>query len=128
MKSSALRVFYMGDHLGHRGGGIHGVTTYFLNALPAIEAEGVQPTVVFIGEQHPAAQKLENLGVQARFLGLKNGIRGLFLPLMTRWMRVGMTCFIFLISSLTSAAPWPPASGGFLRSCTCMTNFTCHGQ
>jgi glycosyltransferase involved in cell wall biosynthesis len=65
-----LRVFLMADHLGHADGRIHGGTTYFINAIPALARGGLDLTVVFMGPEHPAAEKLEEEGIHPHFLGL----------------------------------------------------------
>ena len=65
-----LRVFLLADHLGHSAGRVHGGTTYFLNAIPAMVHSGLDMTVCFMQARHPQAERLEAAGVQAHFLGL----------------------------------------------------------
>lgn len=66
-----LRVFFMADHLGHRGGRVHGGTTYYVNTIPELIEAGVSVTSVFMGPRHPAVERLEARGVSPTFLGLE---------------------------------------------------------
>jgi glycosyltransferase involved in cell wall biosynthesis len=61
-------VLFLADHLGHSGGVSHGVTSYFLQVLPALRAAGVNLTVCFLREPHPAAQALRGQGIEPIFL------------------------------------------------------------
>jgi glycosyltransferase involved in cell wall biosynthesis len=61
-------VMFLGDHFGYPSGVAHGVTTYFLNVLPAIKAAGVDMTACFLREPHPAAAALTHAGIDPVFL------------------------------------------------------------
>jgi glycosyltransferase involved in cell wall biosynthesis len=61
-------VLVLGDHLGYQGGIAHGVTSYFLQVLPALRAAGVDLTVCFLREPHAAADPLREQGIQPIFL------------------------------------------------------------
>ncbi len=72
MKTSAPAcpsVLVLADHLGYRGGIAHGVTSYFLQVLPALRAAGVDLTVCFLRQPHPAAEPLRKAGIEPVFLG-----------------------------------------------------------
>jgi glycosyltransferase involved in cell wall biosynthesis len=56
------------DHLGYAGGVVHGVTTYFLEVLPALVEAGVALTVCYLREPHPAADGLRERGIAPVFL------------------------------------------------------------
>lgn len=62
------RVLALADHLGHPDGKVHGGTTYFVNHYPAM-ARAVDLTVCFMSDRHPAAERLEQRGVEPIFLG-----------------------------------------------------------
>jgi len=62
-------VMLLGDTFGYPAGVSHGVTTYYLNVIPALLRAGVDLTVCLLREPHPAAQKLERLGIHPIFLG-----------------------------------------------------------
>jgi glycosyltransferase involved in cell wall biosynthesis len=57
----------MGDHLGYDAGVVHGVTIYFLNVMPALRKAGLNFTVCFLRNSHPAAQRLIDAGVTPIF-------------------------------------------------------------
>ena len=59
----------MADHLGYSGGVGHGVTSYFLQVLPALRAAGVELTACFLRDPHPAAETLRESGIHPIFLG-----------------------------------------------------------
>lgn len=61
-------VMFLGDHFGYPSGVAHGVTTYFLNTLPAIKKAGVDITACFLREPHPAAAPLKESGIDPIFL------------------------------------------------------------
>ena len=65
----SLRIFLLADHFGHDEGRVHGGTTYFLNAVPAMVQSGLEVTVCFMHERHPRADLLEAAGVPVHFLG-----------------------------------------------------------
>jgi len=65
---AAIRVLALADHLGHPDGRIHGGTTYFINCYPALQRAGVELTACFLGEEHPAGQRLRDAGVHPIFL------------------------------------------------------------
>ena len=62
------RVMIVADHLGYAGGVVHGVTTYFLDVLPALAEAGVALTVCYLREPHPAADGLRERGISPVFL------------------------------------------------------------
>ena len=68
---SIPRVLILGDHLGYPGGVMHGITTYFLNILPAMRRAGVNLTLCFLREAHPAAERLRQEGINPIFLSLR---------------------------------------------------------
>ncbi len=59
---------FMGDHFGYPSGVAHGVTAYVLNVLPALVRAGVDLTVCFMREPHPAAEALSQCGIRPIFL------------------------------------------------------------
>jgi glycosyltransferase involved in cell wall biosynthesis len=61
-------VLVLADHLGYQGGIAHGVTSYFLQVLPALRAAGVDLTLCLLREPHAAAEPLRELGIQPIFL------------------------------------------------------------
>ena len=63
-----IRVLFTNDHLGHESGEIHGVTSYFLNVIPALQSEEVEVVACFLRDRHPAADELEARGVRPIFL------------------------------------------------------------
>lgn len=63
-----MRVLCLADHLGHRGGGVHGGTTYFETALPSLRRAGVDIHAGFLDPPHPAAERLRSAGVEPTFL------------------------------------------------------------
>ncbi len=56
------------DHFGYPGGVAHGVTTYFLEVLPALVEAGVEVHTCFMREPHPAADALRERGITPNFL------------------------------------------------------------
>lgn len=68
-----LRVMVVGDHLGYPGGVLHGVTTYYLDVLPALAAAGVELTVCFLREPHQASESLRGHGISVLFLSAARG-------------------------------------------------------
>jgi glycosyltransferase involved in cell wall biosynthesis len=52
------RVLFVGDHFGHPGGVVHGVTTYYRTVLPGLARHGVAATLCLLGPGHPAAAAL----------------------------------------------------------------------
>jgi glycosyltransferase involved in cell wall biosynthesis len=67
--SGPLRVLFLSDHLGHANGRIHGVTTYFMETLPAFDRTRVTPTLCILKPTHRAAAHFVAAGVQPIFLG-----------------------------------------------------------
>lgn len=63
-------VLIVGDHFGYPGGVHHGVTTYFLEVLPALVKAGVRLSACFLRERHPAAEALRDFGIEPIFLSL----------------------------------------------------------
>ena len=61
-------VMFLGDHFGYPSGVMHGVTSYFLNVLPALSAAGVDITACFLRDPHPAAAALRGSGIEPLFL------------------------------------------------------------
>ena len=66
---SPLRVLFLSDHLGHANGRIHGVTTYFLETLPAFDRARVTPTLCLLQPHHRAEARFAAAGVPPVFLG-----------------------------------------------------------
>lgn len=64
-----LRVVVLSDHLGRRNGGIHGVTTWFLETLPAFDRARIDPSLYILQPWHPVAERFEALGVPLRCFG-----------------------------------------------------------
>ena len=62
------RVMIVADHLGYARGVVHGVTTYFLEVLPALAEAGVELTVCYLRQPHPAAESLRERGISPVFL------------------------------------------------------------
>ena len=52
------RVLFVGDHLGHPGGVVHGLTTYYAGVLPGLARHGVLARLCLLGRVHPAAASL----------------------------------------------------------------------
>jgi len=67
-QSRPPRVLVVADHLGYPGGVWHGVTTYFIEVLPALVRAGVDLRVVYLREPHPAAETLRERGISPVFL------------------------------------------------------------
>jgi glycosyltransferase involved in cell wall biosynthesis len=63
-----LRVLLIGDHFGYAAGVAHGVTSYYLNVLPALFATGVSILPCFLRGAHPLARQLLDAGIEIRFL------------------------------------------------------------
>lgn len=62
-------VMLLGDTFGYPSGVSHGVTTYYLNVVPALLRAGVDLTVCLLRERHPAARQLDRMGIRPFFLG-----------------------------------------------------------
>ena len=62
------RVLIVADHLGYPGGVWHGVTTYFIEVLPALVRAGVDLKVLYLREPHPAVDILRERGISPVFL------------------------------------------------------------
>lgn len=62
------RVLFLADHLGPPDGGVHGVTTYLLDVLPALKRIGADVAACFLREAHPAAKSLRAHDIQVWFL------------------------------------------------------------
>jgi glycosyltransferase involved in cell wall biosynthesis len=68
MRATALPpVMILGDHFGYPGGVPHGVTSYFLQVLPALRRAGIDLTVCFLREPHPSAEGLRAHGITPIF-------------------------------------------------------------
>ncbi|RPI57399.1 MAG: hypothetical protein EHM50_11645, partial [Lysobacterales bacterium] len=66
------RILFLADHLGPDAGGtagIHGVTTYLLDALPVLKATGCEVGACFLRQAHPAAEALRAAKINVHFLG-----------------------------------------------------------
>jgi glycosyltransferase involved in cell wall biosynthesis len=61
-------VLFLADHFGYPGGVAHGASTYFTEVLPALVNAGVDLTVCFLREPHPAAETIRQQGVSPTFL------------------------------------------------------------
>jgi len=68
--SELPRILLVGDHFGYPGGVSHGVTTYFLEVLPALAEAGVELSACFLREPHPAADALREHGIVPTFLSV----------------------------------------------------------
>lgn len=68
MSDSLPPVMVLGDHFGYAGGVAHGVTSYFLDVLPALARRGVDLTFCLLREPHPAASALHAHGITPIFL------------------------------------------------------------
>jgi len=64
-----LEVLFLTDHLGHASGRVHGVTTYFLETLPAFDPARVRPALAILQSWHPATPRFEALGIRPAFFG-----------------------------------------------------------
>lgn len=64
---SRRRVLFLADHLGPPDG-VHGVTTYLRDLLPALQATGIEVGACFLRAPHPAAESLRAHGIPVRFL------------------------------------------------------------
>ena len=62
------RVLIVADHLGYPGGVWHGVTTYFIEVLPALVRAGIDLRVLYLREPHPAVDILRERGISPVFL------------------------------------------------------------
>jgi L-malate glycosyltransferase len=60
-------VLILADHFGYADGVPHGVTTYLLQVLPQLAARGLELTVCFLREPHPAARDLQAQGIAPVF-------------------------------------------------------------
>jgi glycosyltransferase involved in cell wall biosynthesis len=63
-----LRVLLLSDHLGFAHGAVHGVTTYFLEILPAFDRALVAPTLCVLQPRHAAAARFAAAGIEPMFL------------------------------------------------------------
>jgi len=68
MPAELPSILILGDHFGYADGVVHGVTTYYLNVLPALVARGVDLHACFLREPHPAAAALNTQGIETLFL------------------------------------------------------------
>jgi glycosyltransferase involved in cell wall biosynthesis len=64
-------VLFMADHFGYPDGVSHGVTTYFLQIIPALLNAGIDLTACFLREPHAAAEELHQYGVKPIFLSAR---------------------------------------------------------
>jgi glycosyltransferase involved in cell wall biosynthesis len=71
MRCNLPPVLIMADHLGYSAGVAHGVTTYFLQVLPALAAKGINLKACFLREPHPAAEELCKHGIEPTFLSAR---------------------------------------------------------
>lgn len=67
-RGDRMRVLFLSDHLGYANGVTHGATTYFMSVLPQLASEGIDLTVCFLRNRHEAANRLEAMGIEPRFL------------------------------------------------------------
>lgn len=58
------------DHFSYSNGIRHGVTTYLLETLPLLNANGVNLHLCFLRPRDPLAPKIEDLGIKTTFLNL----------------------------------------------------------
>jgi glycosyltransferase involved in cell wall biosynthesis len=58
------------DHFSYSHGIRHGVTTYLLETLPLLNANGVNLHLCFLRPRDPLAPKIEDLGIKTTFLNL----------------------------------------------------------
>lgn len=63
-----MNILFLSDHLGHPEGRLHGASTYFLHVLPDLVRRLASVTVCFLHAPHPAAQRLQDAGVDPIFL------------------------------------------------------------
>lgn len=68
LESTTPRILFLADHLGYPGGTVHGVTTYFLQTLPALRRAGLHVAACFLGQEHCAAEQLIANKVEVHFL------------------------------------------------------------
>jgi glycosyltransferase involved in cell wall biosynthesis len=68
MRDKLPPVLVIADHLGYAAGVAHGLTTYFLQVLPALADRGVNLQACFLRERHSAAEVLCNRGITPIFL------------------------------------------------------------
>lgn len=61
-------VLILGDHFGYPGGVMHGVTTYYLNVIPALVESGVDLHACFLREPHTGVKGLHEMGIEPVFL------------------------------------------------------------
>lgn len=64
---SRARVLYVNDHLGYEGGAIHGGTRLYESVIPRLNSRGVRTSLCILGNTHPAATRLRELGVEVFF-------------------------------------------------------------
>lgn len=65
-----LSVLFLADHFAYTGGISHGVTSYYLNVLPALAASGVRVTACFLREFPAGAESLREHGIEV--IGLES--------------------------------------------------------
>ncbi|HUF19446.1 MAG TPA: glycosyltransferase [Burkholderiales bacterium] len=63
-----FRVLFLADHLGLPDGGVHGVTTWLLDVLPALKETGMEVAACILRRQHPGAKRLRDRGIDVVFL------------------------------------------------------------
>ena len=61
------QVLFVGDHFGHPGGVVHGLTTYYRSVLPGLARHGIAARLCVLGTMHPAATALATSGVEPIF-------------------------------------------------------------
>jgi glycosyltransferase involved in cell wall biosynthesis len=64
-----IRVALVNDHLGYADGVTHGVTRYFLNVIPRLNAGNIRAEACFLRGPHPAQDQMRRSGIEVTFLG-----------------------------------------------------------
>ena len=63
-----MNVLFLLDHLGYAGGAWHGRTAYLVNVLPQLAAAGHNVAVCALRDEHPAADRLRQSGIEVSCL------------------------------------------------------------
>lgn len=66
--SRPIRVLFVSDHLGYKGGAAHGITTYFQSVLSRLPSATITGSACIFKDYHPAALQLASAGVNTIFL------------------------------------------------------------
>ena len=64
-----MNVLFLLDHLGYAGGAWHGRTSYLVNVAPQLAAGGHKVAVCALRDEHPAADRLRQSGIEVTCLG-----------------------------------------------------------